>query len=57
MNYFTVTGCLDIGNGFLLLTLTHDYGTGPDVRLPIAGDGGDFQIGSRIEVTISVVKG
>lgn len=55
MNYFTIRSCLDLGNGFVLLILTHEYGDGPDVQLPIAGNVADYPEGKRVEINVSMV--
>lgn len=53
MNYFTIKQALDMGNGFVMLILSHDYGIGPDVRVPVCGLVSDYQAGNRVEVSVT----
>lgn len=55
MNFFTIRRSIDLGKGFVLLLLTHEYGDGPDVQLPITGDVSDYPAGKRVEINVSVV--
>lgn len=54
-NYFTIRTVNDLGNGYILLICDHDYGSGPELRLPVTGVTSDFTVGQRIEVSAKKV--
>jgi len=49
-NYFTISSIQDLGNNYILLICSHDYGSAPELRLPLTGMLSDFTVGQRIEV-------
>lgn len=55
MNYFTILQATDLGEGFILLELSHDYGSGPPVRLPIMGALTDYLPGKRVYVEAEIL--
>lgn len=50
MNYFLLEKVEDIGNGYVMLSLSHLYGAGPIVRLPVFGKAADYTVGQQVEV-------
>lgn len=50
VNYFKIKDVFSLEKGYVLLILTHEYGSGPDVRLPMTGVMDQFVKGRRFEI-------
>ena len=56
VNYFKVIQAMDMGQGFVMLVLDHEYGEGPPVRIPVSGSPEWFPEGCRIELSANNVS-
>lgn len=54
MNYFRIERAADIGNGYVMLTLSHLYGSGPHINIPVIGSESDYPSGTTVEANFTV---
>lgn len=55
MNMFRIKSVQDLGGGYIMLVLSHLYGSGPEVKIPISGDAAAYPIGATVDVTCTAM--